>query len=296
MTEVNSSDITDLKDLEARVEAATVLGTLQAGFTDFHYLRDIWRKTTEKDALIGVGMTGIASGKVLQYDLRALAELSKSVNYKLARRIGINPAARCTTVKPSGTTSLVLGTSSGIHAWHAPYYLRTIRFNTNETIAQYLINLHPELVEKDQLRPTDTICVRIPQAAPTGAIIRDNETALELLERTLLFNVDWVKAGHRSGNNTNNVSATISVKDSEWDEVRDWMWNNKECFNGLSVLPYDGGSYTQAPFETITEDEYQRRLQSLKSIDITQILESDDNTDLSGEAACAGGACEVVFG
>ena len=293
MTEVNVSDITDLKDLEERVTAATILGTMQAGFTDFHYLRDVWRKTTEKDALIGVGMTGIASGLVEQYDLKELAQLVKDVNEKTAKLLGTNPAARTTTVKPSGTTSCVLGTSSGIHAWHAPFYLRTIRFNLNEPIAQYLLNYHPELVEPDQLRPHDTLCVRIPQKAPDTAIIRDKETALTLLERVKRFNLEWVREGHRSGSNTNNVSATISIKPDEWELVGDWMWTNMDSFNGLSVLPYDGGSYTQAPFEELTSSQFEERLHALKSIDLRQVMETDDNTEHAQEAACAGGTCSI---
>ena len=293
LTEVKVSDITDLNDLKKRVEAATVLGTMQAGFTDFHYLRDVWKKTTEKDALIGVGMTGIASGAIMNYDLSSLAQIVKDTNSKVAKTLGINPAARTTTVKPSGTTSCVLGTSSGIHAWHAPYYLRTIRFNTNEPIAQYLIANNPELVEKDQLRPHDTICVRLPQRAPDTAIVRDTESTMDLLERVKLFNQEWVKKGHRSGNNTNNVSATISVKDDEWDMVGEWMWGNKEFFNGLSVLPYDGGTYVQAPFESITQEQYENCLQKLKPIILEAVLEYDDLTEHTQELACAGGMCSV---
>lgn len=295
LTEVNVSDITDLDDLKERVEAATVLGTMQAGFTDFHYLRDIWKKTTEKDALIGVGMTGIASGEVLKHDLSKLASLVKKVNEETAKLLGVNPAARATTVKPSGTTSCVLGTSSGIHAWHAPYYLRTVRFNTNESIAQYLMQNHSELVEADQLRPHDTICVRIPIKAPKGAILRDEETALELMERVKRFNVEWVRKGHRRGNNTNNVSATISIKDHEWQEVGEWMWNNREYFNGLSVLNHDGGTYVQAPFEEITQEQYEQRMKSLIDIDLTKVIEHDDDTTQAQEAACAGGMCSVDF-
>lgn len=295
LCEVNVSNITDLNDLKKRVEDATVLGTMQAGFTDFHYLRDIWKKTTEKDALIGVGMTGIASGEILKYNLKDLAELVRSVNRRTARMIGINPSARLTTIKPSGTTSCVLGTSSGIHAWHAPFYLRTVRFNTNESIAQYFLLNNPELVELDSLRPHDTVCVRIPTKAPQNAILRDKEPALMLLERVRKFNMEWVKQGHNSGNNTNNVSATISIKDDEWQEVGNWMWTNRDSFNGLSVMPYDGGSYVQAPFEEITEEQYLQRVRNIKNIDLSQVIELEDVTTQSQEVACAGNACEIVY-
>ena len=150
-------------------------------FTDFHYLRPIWQKTTQKDALLGIGMTGIGSGEILKYNLPAAAHVAKLTNQLITEKTGTNEAARITCIKPSGTTSLVLGTASGIHAWHAPYYLRTMRFNKNEAIAQYLMINHPELCEDDVLRPTDTLCVRIPVKAPEGSIMR-TETAIDTLE------------------------------------------------------------------------------------------------------------------
>lgn len=292
LTEVNVSNITSQEDLNNRVSAAAFFGTLQAGFTDFHYLRDIWKKTTEKDALIGVGMTGIGSGEILKYNLEEAANVVKETNEIIAKEIGINCAARTTTVKPSGTSSCVLGTSSGIHAWHNTYYLRSIRINKNESLYTYLSIYAPELLEDDFFRPNDLAIIRIPQKAPDGAILR-TESALNLLERTKLFNIDYVKKGHRSGSNTNNVSATISLKQKDWELVGDWMWKNKHVFNGLSVLPYDSGSYVQAPFENITEEEYEERVKHLSNIDLTKVIEIDDNTAHTQEASCAGGACEL---
>ena len=204
----------------------------------------------------------------------------------------INEAARITCIKPSGTTSCVLGTSSGIHAWHNDYYLRTIRFNKNEDIAAYLMVNHPELCEDDVLRPNDTLCVRIPVKAPEGSIFR-TETALDTLERVKKFSTEWVKPGHVKGDNTHNVSATISIKENEWEIVGQWMWDNKEYYNGLSVLPYFGGTYKQAPFEDITEEEYIKRVSALQSIDLQKVIELDDNVDFGQVAACAGGACEI---
>ena len=292
LCEVNVSDVTSQEDLNNRVTAAAFLGTLQAGFTDFHYLRPIWQKTTQKDALLGIGMTGIGSGEILKYNLEAAAHVAKLTNSMISEKIGINEAARVTCIKPSGTTSLVLGTASGIHAWHAPYYLRTMRFGKNEDLAAYLMVNHPELVEDDQLRPHDTICVRIPVKAPEGSIFR-TETAIDTLERVKKFATEWIKSGHNTGDNTHNVSATISIKDGEWPSVGDWMWNNKQYYNGLSVLNYWGGSYVQAPFEDITEDDYNSRVSHLKSIDLTKVTELDDSVDFGQVAACAGGACEV---
>jgi ribonucleoside-diphosphate reductase alpha chain len=308
LCEVNVSDITDQEDLNARVAAAAFFGTLQAGFFNFHYLRPIWAKTTQKDALLGIGMTGIGSGEILKYDLEIAADVAKNVNSMISEKIGTNEAARINCIKPSGTTSLVLGTASGIHAWHNDFYLRTMRFNKNEDIAQYLMTNHPELCEDDVLRPTDTVCVRIPVKAPEGSILR-TETAIDTLERVKHFSDKWIKPGHINGDNTHNVSATISIDSNrtydtilpnkgagtydEWEVVGEWMWLNRESYNGLSVLPYWGGTYQQAPFEDITEEEYNKRIVTLKELDLTNVTEANDNVEFGQVAACAGGACEV---
>jgi len=317
LCEVNVSDVESQEDLNNRVAVASFFGTLQAGFYDFHYLRPIWSKTTQKDALLGIGMTGIGSGEILKYNLELVANTARTVNRDVSAMIGTNEAARITCIKPSGTTSLVLGTASGIHAWHAPYYLRTMRFNKNEAIALYLMINHPELCEDDVLRPADTVCVRIPVKAPEGSIFR-TETAVDTLERVKKFSTEWVKSGHINGANTHNVSATISIDKGrkyigvnmsdgqgvrytevadgymdEWQVVGDWMWDNREVYNGLSVLPYFGGSYQQAPFEDITEEEYNKRIASVQEIDLTKVVEMDDNVDFGQVAACAGGACEI---
>ena len=292
LCEVNASDIESQEDLNMRVKAAAFIGTLQAGYTNFHYLRDVWKETTEKDALIGVSMTGIGSGVVLGYDMTKAADVVKRENSRVAKLIGINPAARCTTVKPAGTTSLALGTSSGIHAWHNDYYVRRIRVGKNESIYNYLVNNHPELIEDEYFRPHDTAVISIPQKAPEGAIMRD-ESPFELLERIKKVATEWVKPGHRKGSNTHNVSATVSLKPEQWNFAGEWMWKNREHYNGLSVLPYDGGTYTQAPFEDISKSTYEYMMKSLTEIDLTNVTETEDNTDLSGELACAGGACEI---
>lgn len=293
LCDLNVSDVVDQKDLNERAKAAAFLGTLQAGYTDFHYLRDIWKDTTEKDALIGIGMTGIASGSVLGLDLAEAAEEVLCENMRVAELIGINNAARATTVKPSGTSSLVLGSSSGIHAWHNDHYIRRMRVGKNESIYGYLFKNHPELVEDEYFRPDDTAVIEIPQKAPEGAILR-HESPMELLNRVSRWNQDWVRTGHISGQNSHNVSVTVSVKEEEWQLVGDWMWKNRNNFNGISVLPYDGGSYIQAPFEDISKDKYDLLEASLSNIDLTKVVESEDNTNLSGELACGAGGCEVV--
>jgi ribonucleoside-triphosphate reductase len=260
--------------------------------TDFHYLRPVWQRTTEKDALIGVSMTGIASGDVLKLDAKAAAKIVKEENKRVAALIGINPAARTTCVKPAGTTSLALGTSSGIHAWHAPYYIRRIRVGKNEAIYEYLKEFHPELVEDEYFRPHDTAIIQVPQKAPKDSILR-SEDALELLERVKHISTQWVKPGHWKGQNTHNVSATITVKKDEWDDVGQWMWENRSFYNGLSVLPENGGSYIQAPFEDCDEEVYKTMMKSLVDIDLTNVIEMQDDTDLQGELACSGGSCEI---
>ena len=293
LCEVNASDIESQEDFDKRVRAAAFIGTLQAGYTDFHYLRDIWKRTTEKDALIGVGMTGIGSGVVLGYDMKRAAKAVKEENERVATLIGINKSARTTTVKPSGTSSLVLGTSSGIHAWHNDFYLRRIRVGKNESIYSYLAINHPELIEDEFFRPHDTAVIGIPQKSPEGAIIR-HESVFQMLERVKKVSQEWIKPGHRNGQNSHNVSATVSIKEDEWDLVGEWMWNNRDFYNGLSVLPYNGGTYTQAPFSDCTKEDFERLVKTLTDVDLTKVVELQDNTDLRGEAACAGGACEIV--
>jgi ribonucleoside-diphosphate reductase alpha chain len=292
LCEVNVSDIESQEDLNNRVKAAALIGTLQAGYSDFHYLREVWKRTTEKEALIGVSMTGIGSGVVTTYNMSEAAEVVKIENERVAKILGINSAARCTTVKPAGTTSLALGTSSGIHAWHNDYYLRRVRVGKNEAIYTYLSIYHPELLEDDKFRPHDTAIITVPQKAPEGAILR-TESPFDLLERVKQVTKEWIKPGHRKGNNTHNVSATISIKNDEWDTVGEWMWENRKFYNGLSVLPYDGHTYVQAPFEDCTEEEYHRLMTTLHEVDLSKVVEMEDMTDLAGEAACAGGACEV---
>jgi ribonucleoside-diphosphate reductase alpha chain len=293
LTEVNVSDVTTQSELEERVRAATFIGTLQASYTDFHYLRPIWQRNTEKDALIGVSMTGIASGGVLELDLNAASLVVKKENRRLAMQIGIKPAARTTCVKPAGTTSLTLGTSSGIHAWHNDYYIRRLRVGKNEAIYSYLLENLPELVEDDKFRPHDTAIIMVPQKAPKGAITR-HESALDLLKRVKLISDTWIKGGHQNGNNTHNVSATVTIKKEEWCAVGEWMWLNRRSYNGLSVLPFSDHTYVQAPFEDCTEEEYESLLQFVKRVDLDLIREQEDNTDLQGEIACAGGSCEII--
>lgn len=293
LTEINANDIVDQKDFNDRAKAASFIGTLQSSYTNFHYLRDVWRRTTERDALLGIGITGICSGAILNLDETEAATLAVRENERVAALLGINKAARITTIKPSGTSSLVLGCSSGIHGWHDKYYIRRIRVGKNEAIYKYMIENHPLLVEDDYFKPSIQAVISVPQQAPSRAIYR-TESVTALLERIKRFNTNWVRAGHNDGSNTHNVSATVSIKDDEWDIVGKWMWENRDYYNGLSVLPFDGGTYIQAPFESITKEQYLDLSRGLGSIDLTQVIEEDDFTDHKGEVACGSGGCELT--
>jgi len=292
LCEVNVSDIVSQEDLNARVKAAAFIGTLQAGYTDFHYLRDIWKRTTEKDALIGVSLTGVASGEVLMYDTKQAAKIVKEENARIANILGIKKSARTTTIKPAGTTSLVFGTSSGIHAWHSQYYKRRVRVGKNEAIYSYLAINHPELLEDDFFRPHDTAVITVPQKAPENAILR-TESPFDLLERVKKLTKEWIRPGHRSGENTHNISATVSLLPEEWNTAGKWMWENRNFYNGLAVLPYSDHTYVQTPFEDITEQEYNELISHLHAIDLSKVVEMTDDTNLSGELACSGGSCAI---
>lgn len=292
LCEVNVSNIESQGDLNERVRAAAFIGTLQAGYIDFHYLRPVWQRTTEKDALLGIGLTGIGSGEYKKYDFTEAAEIAKIENERIANLIGVNKASRITTIKPSGTSSSVLGTASGIHAWHNDYYIRRIRVGKNEAIYTYLKINHPELVEDEYFRPHDTAVISVPIKAPENSIMR-TESPIDTLERVKLFHETWIKPGHRTGINTHNISCTINIKDDEWKIVGDWMWVNRDSYTAISVLPYDGGTYIQAPFEDITEDKFNELYEKLKDVDLTKIIETEDNTELAQELACTGDGCAI---
>jgi len=293
LVEINASDVEDQDDLNHRAHCAAVIGTLQASYTDFHYLRSVWKNTTEKEALLGIGMTGIASGKVQKLDLKRAASVANMANQLIAEQIGVNEAYRITCVKPSGTSSLVLGTSSGIHAWHDQHYIRRIRVGKNEAMYTYLSVRHPELLEDDVFKPDTQAVISVPQMAPEGSVLRSEENAIEFLERVKDIHERWVKPGHVKGNNTHNVSATVTIKQDEWATVGEWLWDNQDSYAGLSFLPEDLGTYVQTPFETITKEQYDELIGKIHDIDVKDIVEMEDNTTLKENLACAGGNCEI---
>lgn len=294
LTEINAGAISTQREYNEAASAAAFIGTLQAGYTDFHYLNPKWKIACEKDALLGVSMTGIASGTVEKLDMEWAAACVVETNEVVSKKIGINSAARTNCVKPAGTTSLVLGTASGIHAWHAPYYIRRMRAGKDEALAQYMMKAAPELVEQDVNVPHQVV-LSFPQKAPEGATVR-TEPMINLLERVKNVSSKWVKTGHVNGINQHNVSCTISVKDDEWKQLGSWMWDNREFYNGISVLPYFGASaYPQLPFEDIDQEQYEKMLPWLKNVDISKVFEQDGRAvDLAAELACAGGSCEIV--
>lgn len=293
LTTQNVSEVSSQEELEEMCRAATLIGTVQASYTDFHYLSPEWKENSEEEALIGVSMTGIASGAVLKLDIEAAAKVVIEENARVANIIGIKPAARATCIKPEGTASCVAGSSSGIHAWHNDYYIRRMRIGKNEAIYKFLMDNIPELVEDCVFKPHVDAVVSIPQRAPAGSITRD-EDVFDMLERIKHFNQLWIRPGHRSGVQSHNVSATVSIMSDEWYSVGEWMWDNKDYYTGISVLPYDGHTYQQAPFEDCNENTFNEMFALLKDIDFSKIVETENNTNLSGELACSGGACTVI--
>lgn len=293
LTTTNLNGIKNKKDFLDRIHASALIGTLQASYTDFPYLDQSWKLTTEREALIGCSFTGIADAKQLRAtDLREAAKLVLEVNDKYARKLGINPAARCTTVKPEGTSSCVMGSSSGVHARHSEYYLRRVRMNKDDSLAIYLANTVPELVEKDVMSNTGVV-VTIPQISPEGAITRGKETASSLFKRTMLYYNNWVTQGHRTGDNTHNVSVTISYKKDETETLFTELWENRTKYAAVSLLPFDDSVYQQAPFEECSKEVYEQKTKLVKDIDLTEVLELQDNTDRIKVLSCVGGLCEI---
>jgi ribonucleoside-triphosphate reductase (thioredoxin) len=293
LTTTNMTGIKSEKDFLNRIYAATLLGTLQASYTDFPYLGEKWKQVTESEALIGCSFTGIADSPAVTPELlQKAAALVLEVNEKYSKLIGINKAARTTAIKPEGTASCVLGSASGIHARHAPYYLRRIRLNKEESLAKYLKLAIPELVEDDLFSSRDSV-VTIPQQSPEESIVRDQESASSLLDRVLFYNKNWVIPGHRSGKARHNVSCTINYKPDEISGLLTRLWDQRHVYSGISLLPFDGGNYQQAPFETCDETKFQTINKLVKDIDLTKVMEIDDQTNMAEQLACAGGVCEI---
>lgn len=295
LTSINIGTIESQEDFNQRAYYCSVIGTLQAAYTDLRYVRPEWKENAEAAALIGVSLTGIASHPDLtKVDFkRAVAEVRRA-NEEIADLIGINRAERLTTVKPDGTGALLLGTSSGIHPWYAKHYIRRVIINKIEPIYAYMKENFPELLEESVSKPDKNGILSLVMRAPDGAITRRNETALDFLERVKYVYENWVKPGHNKGDNYNNVSCTVNVKNHEWDDVREWMWKNRQNYTGISLLPYSDASYQQAPFEETNEEVYKAFAAKNYVFHLDEIKEEQNFVNFAVEAACQGGACEVV--
>jgi ribonucleoside-diphosphate reductase alpha chain len=294
LTTTNLTGIKNEKDLGNRVYAAALLGTLQASYTEFPYLSERWKQVTEEEALIGCSFTGIADAVSLSsVNLQSMANHVRKVNETYARKLGINIAARTTAIKPEGTASCVLGSSSGIHARHDQYYLRRVRMNRDDELAKYLTRMCPELVEADLFSQTGVV-VTIPQESPQGAVLRGNESAVALFERVKHYYENWVVPGHRSGDNTHNVSCTINYRPEEVEELREKLWTDRDSYAAVALLPASDTIYQQAPFEGCTEETFKKYDTMVKDIDLSKVMEMEDNTNRAEQLACSGGVCEIT--
>ena len=293
LTTFNMGAVESQNDLNEFAKAAAFLGTLQAGYTDFHYLRGIWKEKTEKEALLGVSMTGVARKDLTTFDLRKAVEIVAQENIDTGSKIGVNPAYRLTVNKPEGTSSVVLGTSSGVHAWHSQWGVRRTQYLVDDPLVVYLRSLCPELFETHAVDP-NRVVLTTPVRAPVEAITGGNETSMELLERIKYLSENWIKPGHRKGDNGHSVSATVNFTENEWDDILEWMWKNRDSYNGLTLYPIQDNTHEHQPFEETTEAEYKELLKKVpKKWDLKKVNENYDNTDLQGELACAADGCEI---
>jgi ribonucleoside-diphosphate reductase alpha chain len=286
-----------IADITRKVRLATILGTYQSTLTYFPYLREIWTKNTEEERLLGVSLTGIMDNKITNGNglwsealptlLDKLRETAIEVNKSIAEAIGIPVSTSITCVKPSGTVSQLVNSASGIHDRHSSHYIRTVRADNKDPLTQFLKDSGiPN--EPDVSKPDNMTVFSFPQKAPEGAVVRDSRTAVEQLELWKIYQEHWCE--HKP-------SITVSVKDHEWVEVAQWVYNNFDMVSGVSFLPYDGGSYQQAPYQECDEATYLEAKHNMPTkIDwsVLAMYEKDDNTLGSQTLACFGASCEIV--
>jgi len=302
LSEINFSTVIDSHDFAQRAWAATFLGTLQAGLTKFTYVAPKWTENARKEALLGVSITGLAHNwelaeKFLEEGVfEKVAQRMKDWNAEVAANIGISAAARIGCVKPSGTTSTVLGTTSGVHAAHSPHYLRRIRVDRHSPVGKYLQTTlaGTEFIEDDAFVPSNVI-VSVPYAME-GALMREKEPAVRFMNRCAKIYQAWIEPSHRRGDNCHNVSATVTYRDNEKEYVKKWLWQNREKYSGMSLLPLDLGTYVQAPFEAITKDRYNELQTKMPAIDLGEVYYGTEQKDeRQGESACSGSiGCEIT--
>lgn len=284
---------------------AALIGTLQAGYTDFQYLSPVSRLITEREALLGVSLCGILDRPDVLLDrdvLRTGAATVKAVNAIVARAIGIRPAARTTCVKPEGTASLLLGTSSGLHPHHSPHYFRRVQANVHDPVFRHFKQSNPHMVEESVYDPNGrTEVITFPVEGPAFGIYRSELSGVKHLEYVHLVQENWVQAGRRherySPGLHHNVSCTITANEDDWDAVADYIWAHRDHFTGISLLADTGDKlYAQAPREAVvTQDDIERWNELVyANVDYTLLEESEDITELKQTVACAGGACELA--
>jgi ribonucleoside-diphosphate reductase alpha chain len=284
-----------LEDLRSKVALATKIGTWQSTFTNFPYLRDEWRKNAEEERLLGVSMTGQMGHATLngrngvEEQIKWLKELKKvalATNRKEARRLGINPAAAITTVKPSGTVSTLTNTSSGMHPWHDLYYIRTVRSDANDPLARFMVDAGVPM-EVDVMNPS-AVVFSFPFKAPEGAMTRNDMTAIQQLEMWLIYKTYWTE---------HSPSVTVSVKDDEWEKVGEWVFGHFDAITGVSFLPYSDHIYKQAPFQTVdplTYEAAKAKMPTELMWDMLSLYEMEDSTTGSQTLACTSGVCDLV--
>lgn len=291
LTEIVVRATDDLDSLKQKARIAAILGTIQSSFTDFKYLRKIWKDTCNEERLLGVSLTGICDNLGVLGRAEVLEELRQIVietNAEWADRLGINPSVSTTCVKPSGTVSQLVNSSSGLHTRHSPYYIRTVRADNKDPLTEFL-KAEGVYWEPDVMSPTNTSVFFFPVQSPQGAVTRHDQTAIEALNLWEHLQDHWCE--HKP-------SATINVKETEWMEVGAWVYDKFDKLSGVSFLPYDGGTYQQAPYTEVTEDEYRKWCEDHPTPNINwdrlSEFETVDTTTGSQELACTGGVCEVV--
>lgn len=289
LTEVVVRATDSLPDLKRKVEIATILGTIQSTFTDFRYLRKVWKNNCEEERLLGVSLTGVCDNINLltKENLNELRETAIATNKEWADKLGIPASAAITCVKPSGTVSQLVDSSSGLHARHSPYYLRTIRADNKDPVTQFLKD-SGVYNEPDVMSPDNTTVFYFAMSSPEGAVTRDDQTAIQALELWQLLQDNWCE--HKP-------SATVNVRESEWMDVGAWVYKNFDSLSGVSFLPYDGGTYRQAPYQEVSKEDYEAWVKEHPQPEIDWSLmvkyEQTDHTTASQELACTGGSCEI---
>jgi ribonucleoside-triphosphate reductase (thioredoxin) len=305
LTSQNGRKITSKEKFLQFVKAATIIGTLQAAYTNFPYLSLAAETLTKEEALLGVSITGIMDNPdILLNPLyqQEAANLAKEINAIWAKKLNINPAARITCVKPEGTSSLFLGTASGIHPHHSRRYLRRVQNNTMDNVYRYFKKINPHMCEPSvwSANQTDDI-ISFPIISPANAWVKSDLTALEHLEVIKLTQQNWVMTGVNENGKPveHNVSCTVIVQNDEWDEVVKFLYLNREFFAAVSLLPATGDKdYPQAPMEAILTEEDQvvwsQIVTNFKRVDYKKLKEEEDNTNAVAEVSCGGGACNII--